>query len=589
MANKGQFTKVNTLEFPFSVYSKAFQHNTTVNHGQLLPIDCFRVSPNEKINYNDINMRIILSTPIKPIADSLEWHLRAYFVPDRLVWEHTKEFYGENKSSKGYDLTDRVIPYITNASVNPLNVDEDTFYNNGDVSLSIAKYLGQPINVIHGNDFVINSDGIHLDGTIDADTALKVSVLKERGYYLIYNHYFRHPFLQDPYVINTGDTGAIGLHGLSTLYVDDPLLYVSKTFDYFTTALLDPTPFKVVLPLGTSAPVIGASTMHDLGTNGLKLGDGTANTGSYSTFNLQLTKDANTTGKAGAVYNGASAQTTNTNSTKKIVQTNMVADLTNATSATVDSLKLALGMDTFFLRSNYSGGRFDLEMKLHYGAEVDELEIQEPLPLGSAKGYIQISEILQTTGAADSSSTSLGEQGAYSTTIVRGKSLFTRRFKEPGHVFVMFYTRQANQTYSQGFLREDLKSTRFEFFTSELAGIASQEIKLAEIYAADSDAGTAIFGTQEAWSEERMRHDRNSGLMDPVVSSLGQIWTLGNYFTQKPTLSEDFILENRNNISRVLKTTTDGPDYKVFYFARYRDENEVPVNPESLLKAPFSF
>ena len=171
------FARMPGITYPRSKFKMPFKHNTSFNHGELVPIDCFPVIPGDTFSLK-LSSLIRMSTPIAPIMDDITCHVQAFFVPMRLIWEHTEEFFGENKTSAGPQTTVYKIP---NNIMNGANLG-----NVGDSSLSA--YLGKPVKV----------NGVNA----------AASVLKERGYYPIHNEWFRAQQVQNPVIIVT-DTAPV--------------------------------------------------------------------------------------------------------------------------------------------------------------------------------------------------------------------------------------------------------------------------------------------------------------------------------------------------------------------------------------------
>ena len=225
-----------------STFKRPFDHKTTFNAGELIPVYCDEVLPGDTRSF-DVSQITRMTTPILPVMDNAYLDIAAYFVPMRLLWDHAKNFFGENTASYWTPGVEYTIPQLTAPS--------------GGWSIgSLADYLGIPTGV--GN--------------------ISVNALPFRGVALIYNEWYRDENVQSPLYVNKDDTTLAGSNG--STYITDVQKggmppKVAKFHDYFTSAL--PAPQKgpsVLLPLGDTAPVIG---------NGMTIGvaNGTKNMGIY--------------------------------------------------------------------------------------------------------------------------------------------------------------------------------------------------------------------------------------------------------------------------------------------------------------------
>lgn len=544
-----RFSLAPNISVPRSKFHMPFNHVTSFNHGKLVPIDCFEILPGDEFKL-DMSAIIRMSTPIAPIFGNIKASVHAFFVPMRLVWVHTKEFYGENKTSAGYQTYNYRIPVGSYG-------DDGTYAVLG----SVSHYLGKPLQ---------NSTGWA------SGQAHDISILKERGYYLIWSEFYRAQQLQGPFLLNDSDSSLIGTiqsgnadyASNHTVDFGTTCMNVCKQFDYFTAATTSPQyGSSVTLPLGTSAPIIGSSSWTAVGTNGLKVG--VLSGGSPAALSGNLGSD--TSGKVSAIGT-ASGTTTN------VTYTNWIADLSNATAASINTIRYAFACQKWLERANF-GSRFFEMLNLHYGVTSPDARLQRPEYLGGKDFYINVDQVISTAGYATGNTQEVGQTGAVSVTGMKGVNLFHKAFVEPGYVYVLISTTH-ERSYSQGVLREDLRRDRFDFYFPEFANLGDQGIYRGEIWFIGNSSDSydkAIWGYQEHWAEYRYRPNRVSGIMDPMASGALAYWNLSEKFTSQPTLSNSFIMENRDDITRCLVSGATGPDYIGDFYFDYTAIREMPL------------
>lgn len=564
-------SKMPNISIPRSKFKQEFNHSTSFQHGKLIPIDCFEILPGD--NYSlKLSSLIRMSTPIAPIFGNIECYLHAFFVPMRLIWNDAEKFYGDPSN---HDSISSITPVDPSSVVVPNWKPTNGVYVEDDFCDAVTNYLGKP--------FCGGS------GDVKASTVF-LSCLKERGYYVIWNEYFRPSNLISSALIDKSsqtDVTSVGSWGSEYLSFFHPCMSVCKKYDYFTACTLSPQfGASVELPLGDFAPLFALDNAYEItdearsnfGQVKFQPTSGTF-TGDHALYlNKDVLRIDSNNGTFGGSYN--------------VGKTNLAVDLSEATAATINSIRYAFQVQKYLERSNY-GSRFFEILNAHYGVTSPDGRLQRPDRLGYHKFYINVSQVLATASSTTGSSTSqLGQTGAVSVTGDK-VHLFDAAFTEPGYLYVMLDTK-IDRSYAGGILREDKRQTRLEFYSPEFANLGDQAIYKNELalYSKFSDktkfGDSAIFGYQEHWAEYRYRKDRVSGILNPTstiqsgVSNLA-FWTLAdNYDSLDSTsislgLSASFLFEDRNSLARALVTGLAGPDYIADFHFEYIATRELPL------------
>lgn len=512
------------LDMSRSKFDRSFSLKTSFNVGDIVPFYVDEVLPGDTFNVKTSKV-VRMQTLITPIMDNIYLDTYYFFVPNRLVWEHWKQFNGENTESAWLPSTEYSIPQLT-APAGGWSVG------------TIADYMGIPTGVAN----------------------LSVSALPFRAYALICNEWFRDENLCDPLVVPTGDATVAGSNTVASVedYAKGATPYkAAKYHDYFTSCL--PAPQKgpdVMIGLSGEANVFG---------NGYTLGwtNGSLTGGSRSGSSLG---DQNT--KVGTLLSGSSTSgATNEmpggdgklwgivqkSQVENPAYSGLIADLSTATSATINQLRLAFQIQKLYEKDARGGTRYTEILKTHFGVTSPDSRLQRPEYLGGNRVPININQVVQNSATVEGE-TPLGNVAGYSVTSDTHFD-FRQSFTEHGFVIGVMVARY-DHTYQQGIERFWSRKTRFDYYWPVLANIGEQAVLNKEIYAQGTVEDDEVFGYQEAWGDYRYKPNRVTGEMRSQYAQSLDVWHLGDDYTKLPSLSAEWIEEDKTNVDRVLAVTS---------------------------------
>nr|WBW04075.1 major capsid protein [Microviridae sp.] len=509
------------IDMSRSTFDRSSSVKTSFNVGDIVPFFLEEVLPGDTFNVRTSKV-VRMQTLLTPMMDNLYLDSYYFFVPNRLVWNHWKEFNGENTECAWIAQTEYSVPQITAPT-------------NGWAVGTIADYFGLPTGV----------------------SGLSVSALPFRAYALVMNEWFRDQNLQDPLVVPVDDAtvGGVNSGNFITDCAKGGLPFIAaKYHDYFTSCLPSPqkgpdVTLKVAsqddLPVVTKAVDSPRSFFAEglrlgvLGSNSWELNGGTS-LGMEGTYSATRPGFLRETADTGAVGNNFS-----------IAPTNLWAVSSgNAVVSTINQLRMAFQIQKLYERDARGGTRYIEILKSHFGVTSPDARLQRPEYLGGNRVPINVNQVIQQSGTGAGADTPQGTVVGMSQTTDSNHD-FIKSFTEHGYIIGVMVARY-DHTYQQGIERFWSRKTRFDYYWPVFANIGEQAVLNKEIFAQGTAKDNEVFGYQEAWSDYRYKPNRVTGEMRSAYEQSLDVWHLADDYSSLPSLSDSWIREDKNTVDRVL-------------------------------------
>lgn len=521
-----------------SRFQRNSDNKTTFNTGDLIPVYLDEVLPGDT-HQVDVACVMRMATPIFPVMDNAFCDFYFFFVPNRLLWEHWKEFMGENKETAWTPKTEYSVPQVTAPK-------------GGWAEGTLADYLGLPTKV----------EGI------------SVSALPGRAYGLIYNEWFRNQNVTQPTLVEVTDATTTGKNdgsatNDSAITLAKPLK-AAKVFDYYTGALPEPQkgePITIPLtgsaPLGMYNPATGKVTIKSAEMETIANEAGLLRTS--STFNAADWDIGNGPFRDKGLAVGKSTSSTYSGIT-------LGADLSTVTAATINQLRQAFQIQKLLEKDARGGTRYREVLREHFGVISPDSRMQIPEYLGGYRLPINVSQVIQTSSSDDTSP--LGNTAALSVTTMN-KPMFTKSFTEHGFIMGLAVVR-TDQTYQQGIERMWSRTGRYDYYWPVLANIGEQAILNKEIYAQGNAEDREAFGYQEAWADYRYKPNKVTGLFRSNAQQSLDAWHYAQDYDALPTLSTAWMEQGEAEMKRTLAVQSQ-PDFIADFYFMNKTTRCMPV------------
>ena len=512
-----EIARVNTSR---SAFDLSHYNLSTHNMGLLYPVMCKFTMPGDKWVI-DIKS-IVRAMPLNyPAYVDIDVNYHCYFVPSRLLDDEFEEFITGGEKGEYTKLIpklfdDNIAPDGSKIKLGPIIwLNKDTLHQR----LGLMPYTENPYPIK------------------ELPLELRPTSFPVRGYYFIWNEYYRDQNLQSKIIFK-------GLNhyfepSLSK-FLDDAskpptfsygLLYVSWLKDYFTSALpfqqrgtapiipfngdielnSDVTPEQVI-NLGSSANFYAMTpgSKRYLGTDRNAWASG--NVVSFPDYvggNKIVLTSAST--PEGGMNLSVSSQTLAENFLK-----NIHANVFDGLS--VKDLRIAVQLQKFFERNARAGVRYTEFLDSHYNVSPTDARLDRPEFIGGCKFPVVVSDVTSTAVTTDNTGQIISDLGSYAGKMVSGNSedtVVNYFVEEFGYIIILFFIRPKT-LYFQGLNREFQYSSALEYPFPEFMHLSEQGITNSEIYLSSSSATfdpSGVFGYQGIFDELRYSKSVVSGQM----------------------------------------------------------------------------
>lgn len=517
--NEAHFLNIPKINISRSRFNRQQDIKLTFDAGELIPFYVDEVLPGDTFSVDQAAV-IRMTTPKYPVMDNAYIDFYYFFVPNRIIWDHWKEFMGENNTGPWEQTVEYTVPAL---KIEGGTGSNRPFPDEG----SILDYMGIPAKMTK---------------TTGEKSETKINALPIRAYVKIWNEWFRDQNVDNPAVNYTDDANEEYISGgpdKTKITTEQKLkwavhggypLPVNRYHDYFSSVL--PSPQKgpsVTLPMTGNAPIF-------YGDNGNSIQNSSM---SRATINASADYSAQKKGLR-LNRNDGSVQST---------EYGLFANLTEVESITINQLRQAFQVQKYYEECARGGTRYREIIRSLFGTTISDKTVQIPEYLGGQRVPININQVIQTSQTTETSPQ--GNTGAMSVTTMN-KSQFTKSFEEHGWVLGLCCVRH-DHTYQQGIERMWFRKDKLDYYYPVFANLGEQAVLKRELYATgEKDKDESVFGYQEAWAEYRMKPNRVAGKFRSNATGTLDVWHYADNYSETPNLSQEWMKEGKNEIARTL-------------------------------------
>ena len=500
-------------------FNLAYYSHVTTRMGDLTPVLCKKVLPGDpwRVNLSSVTR---LAPLANPVYDRVRITYDAFFVQNRILDPDWKRYVSPDPEESGNPEIGMHMSVLVPAPSSSVTYQEKVFRRGGLMDMLGFQFCEYSADT-----------GIPQCVVDSGPLTFKFSAYPFLGYYKIWDNWYRNERFQKalyPQFMTTYDKASRSLtipdylntsHEASGSSNEYGFCSVNYGKDLYTTCLDTPlVGGPVNIPAGSSKVNIG----YDDGNEVADLD--AAVSGTSVSLSLQ---------EAGAAPNG-----------------NLVVDMKNAVLGTIQELKFAYALFSFYMKDTYNGNRYVEFMQAHFGVNVPDATLERSLFLGRITQWINFSEIYQTSGSTGDTNT-LGDYAGVGVGNGAGR-LFDASFDEHGYLYIMMSIRP-NATYFQGVDRKFFYGSRFdELYFPVFQNVGDKPIYTMELYNSPDEVSvkspvdlswtqvnaSKVFGYNRANAEYIWFHDEMHG---NFLNPNGELnWTFARTFTSQVVLGDLF-------------------------------------------------
>lgn len=504
MDNRTYFQR-NPVKLDVSRSVFPLDHKTwhSFNSGELVPLELYSdVLPGDTFDWS---MSFVLrsTTPRGPIMDDAEIQVEWYFVPHDFVLHRASMTPAIDDSNHSFSAFMGAQDYLLNVTPPSSGVLLPSLMTGG-VNSSSSEYIHSAACY-----FGMPSALFKVSGSASVPYFNPLKVL---AFYKVWSDNYRDPNLMNPVTYSVTVNGAFASGSFINFtpnayagFVSDinvvrlnksKLPVVCAYHGYFGSALPWPqrNATSVTLPLGESAPVLPMDSDHNLSIFPMHFSGSDIAAGTARSLDILGTAPGKGTAKSGSA---------DSSSGNNVYPQNLYADLTQATAATINSLRSAFALQRWYEQLARGGNaRLSDMAAVMFGVTPHNIGDDRCEYLGGKRIPINQTMVPQSVPFSDSDGTKpTGTLGAYSNTS-DASHYFTKSFDTWGTIVGVACIRH-DTIVSQSYAKSDRRMEKFDYYWPQFANLGEVPIKTDELVYVGGGNDGETFGFQEYAAEYR--------------------------------------------------------------------------------------